>query len=203
MKFAVIHQYRKQYSIQIMCRFFGISRSGYYRYVKNLDRPRKNADIADMIRQCHQACRRTYGYRRVQIWLEQERGIRLNEKTVLRIMRDYDLLSQIRRRRPYNKAVECVRRYPNLLNREFRAERPNQKWVTDISYIQTGEGVLYLSIIRDLYDNSIVAPRRLSGRLRSSLQTRFAWLREKRRSLQSCSSTVTRDSSTPPQHTLE
>lgn len=157
MKFAVIHQYRKQYSIQIMCRFFGVSRSGYYRYVKNLDRPRKNADIADMIRQCHQACRRTYGYRRVQIWLEQERGIRLNEKTVLRIMRDYDLLSQIRRRRPYNKAVECLRRYPNLLNREFRAERPNQKWVTDISYIQTGEGVLYLSIIRDLYDNSIVA----------------------------------------------
>ena len=157
MKFAVIHQYRKQYSIQIMCRFFGISRSGYYRYVKNLDRPRKNAGIADMIRQCHQTCHRTYGYRRVRIWLEQERGIRLNEKTVLRIMRDYDLLSQIRRRRPYNKAVECLRRYPNLLNREFRAERPNQKWVTDISYIQTGEGVLYLSIIRDLYDNSIVA----------------------------------------------
>lgn len=47
MKFAVIHQHRKQYSIQIMCRFFGISRSGYYRYVKNLDRSRKNADMAE------------------------------------------------------------------------------------------------------------------------------------------------------------
>lgn len=46
---------------------------------------------------------------------------------------------------------------PNLLNRDFHTERPNQKWVTDISYIKTGECVLYLSVIRDLYDNSIVA----------------------------------------------
>ena len=50
-----------------------------------------------------------------------------------------------------------MHRYPNLLDRDFHAERPNQKWVTDISYIQTGEGVLYLSMIRDLYDKSIVA----------------------------------------------
>ena len=133
-----------------MCRFFGISRSGYYRYVKNLDRPRKNADIADMIRQCHQACRRTSGCRRVQIWLEQEKGIRLNEKTVLRIMRDYDLFSQIRRRRSYNKAVECLRRYSNLLNREFRAKRPNQKWGTDISYIIPPlQNHLHLPVIRN------------------------------------------------------
>ena len=50
-----------------------------------------------------------------------------------------------------------VHKYENLLNRQFRAERPNSKWVTDISYIHTGSGVLYLSMIRDLYDNSIVA----------------------------------------------
>ena len=47
--------------------------------------------------------------------------------------------------------------YPNLLNRDFHADRPNQKWVTDISYIKTQQGTLYLSVIRDLYDNSIVA----------------------------------------------
>ena len=52
---------------------------------------------------------------------------------------------------------DCLHRYPNLLNRDFHADRPNQKWVTDISYIKTGQGFLYLSIIRDLYDNSIVA----------------------------------------------
>ena len=50
-----------------------------------------------------------------------------------------------------------VHKYENLLNRQFNADKPNQKWVTDISYIRTGQGVLYLSIIRDLYDNSIVA----------------------------------------------
>ena len=55
------------------------------------------------------------------------------------------------------KYGEALHRYPNLLNRNFVADRPNQKWVTDISYIRTGQGFLYLSVIRDLYDNSIVA----------------------------------------------
>ena len=71
-------------------------------------------------------------------------------------MKKYNLLSDIRRRR-YVKYSQALHRYPNLLNRDFAAERPNQKWVTDISYIRTGQGFLYLSIIRDLYDNSIVA----------------------------------------------
>ena len=71
-------------------------------------------------------------------------------------MNKYNLLSVIRRRR-YVKYGEALHRYPNLLNRDFTAERPNQKWVTDISYIRTGQGFLYLSVIRDLYDNSIVA----------------------------------------------
>ena len=71
-------------------------------------------------------------------------------------MNKYNLLSVIRRKR-YVKYGEGLHRYPNLLNRNFTAERPNQKWVTDISYIRTGQGFLYLSVIRDLYDNSIVA----------------------------------------------
>jgi len=71
-------------------------------------------------------------------------------------MNKYNLLSVIRRKR-YVKYGEYLHRYPNLLNRDFTADRPNQKWVTDISYIRTGQGFLYLSVIRDLYDNSIVA----------------------------------------------
>ena len=71
-------------------------------------------------------------------------------------MNKYSLLSVIRRKR-YVKYGEALHRYPNLLNRNFAADRPNQKWVTDISYIRTGQGFLYLSVIRDLYDNSIVA----------------------------------------------
>ena len=72
-------------------------------------------------------------------------------------MNKYDLLSEIRRRRKYRQMGEQLHKYENLLNRQFQADRPNAKRVTDISYIHTTQGVLYLSMIRDLYDNSIVA----------------------------------------------
>lgn len=71
-------------------------------------------------------------------------------------MQKYNMLSDVRRKK-YRNYGEYLHRYPNLLNRDFNAERPNQKWVTDISYIKTHQGTLYLSVIRDLYDNSIVA----------------------------------------------
>ena len=76
---------------------------------------------------------------------------------MLRIMKKYGLLSEVRRRRQWVNLGQQVHKYENLLNRQFRAVRPNEKWVTDISYIHTKEGILYLSMIRDLYDNSIVA----------------------------------------------
>ena len=72
-------------------------------------------------------------------------------------MNKYGLLSEIRRRRKYKYMGQQIHKYENLLNRNFKADMPNAKWVTDISYIHTGQGVLYLSIIRDLYDSSIVA----------------------------------------------
>ena len=72
-------------------------------------------------------------------------------------MKKYDLISKIRRHRKWQQMGRQMHKYENLPNRQFHAQRPNSKWVTDISYIQTKQGVLYLSIIRDLYDNSIVA----------------------------------------------
>ena len=138
-----------------MCRFFGVSRSGYYGYVNRMEIPAKDLPLAEVIRKCQKACRSTYGYRRVHIWLDKH-GIHHNPKTVLRVMNKYNLLSVVRRKR-YVKYGEALHRYPNLLNRDFAADRPNQKWVTDISYIRTGQGFLYLSVIRDLFDNSIVA----------------------------------------------
>ena len=154
-KYNVIYRHREKYSINEMCRIFGISRSGYYSYVKRMDVPAKDLPLAEKIRECQTECKQTYGYRRVHIWLEKKK-IYCNPKTVLRVMNKYGLLSVVRRRR-YVKYGEALHRYPNLLNRNFVAERPNQKWVTDISYIRTGQGFLYLSVIRDLYDNSIVA----------------------------------------------
>ena len=72
-------------------------------------------------------------------------------------MKKYGLLSEVRRRRQWVNLGQQVHKYENLLNRQYQAVRPNEKWVTDISYIHTKEGILYLSMIQDLYDNSIVA----------------------------------------------
>mgnify|MGYP002508694766 CR=1 FL=1 len=138
-----------------MCRFFNVSRSGYYDFVARMDIPDRDLPLAEKIEECQKNCGKTYGYRRVHIWLERK-GIYHNPKTVLRVMNKYNLLSVVRRKK-YRNYGNYIHRYPNLLNREFNADRPNQKWVTDISYIHTQQGVLYLSVIRDLYDNSIVA----------------------------------------------
>ena len=151
----VIYRHREKYSISEMCRFFEVSRSGYYGYVSRMDIPAKDLPLAEKIRECQCECGKTYGYRRVHTWLERK-GIYHNPKTILRVMQKYNLLSVIRRKK-YRNYGEYLHRYPNLLNRDFHAEKPNQKWVTDISYIRTKQGVLYLSIIRDLFDNSIVA----------------------------------------------
>ena len=138
-----------------MCRFFKVSRSGYYSYVSRMAIPAWDLPLAEKIRECQEQCGKTYGYRRVHIWLERN-GIYRNPKTILRVMQKYGLLSVVRRKK-YRNYGEYLHRYPNLLNRDFSAERPNQKWVTDISYIKTGQGTLFLSVIRDLFDNSIVA----------------------------------------------
>ena len=154
-KYMVIYRNKDKYSISEMCRFFKVSRSGYYDYVKRMDIPAWDLPLAEKIRECQDECGKTYGYRRVHIWLERN-GIFCNPKTVLRVMQKYGLLSVVRRKK-YRNYGEHLHKYPNLLNRDFSAERPNQKWVTDISYIHTKQGVLYLSVIRDLFDNSIVA----------------------------------------------
>ena len=119
-------------------------------------RDRQDAQLAEKISECQNKTDKTYGYRRVWKWLK-DRNIERNPKTVLRVMKKYGLLSEIRRRRKWVNLGQQVHKYQNLLKRQFRADRANAKWVTDISYIQTKEGVLYLSMIRDLYDNSIVA----------------------------------------------
>lgn len=151
----VIYRHKNKYSISEMCRFFSVSRSGYYDYVKRMDIPAKDWPLAKKIKECQEKCGKTYGYRRVHIWLERK-GIHHNPKTILRVMQKYNLLSVVRRKK-YRNYGNVLHKYPNLLNRDFNAERPNQKWVTDISYINTAQGTLYLSVIRDLFDNSIVA----------------------------------------------
>ena len=139
-----------------MCRFFSVSRSVYYDFIKRIDEQDRDEALKALIEE-RRARRygKTLGCRKMQLWLEQQKNLHYNYKTVWRVMNKYGLLSVCRRRR-YYRPSEILHIYPNLLNRNFEAQRPNQKWVTDISYIQTPQGTLYLSVIRDLFDGSIV-----------------------------------------------
>ena len=157
MKYAAIFANKDRYNICLMCRYFEVSRSGYYDWLKRKDNPDKDDVLGNLICECQMATKQTYGYRRVRLWLLRETGLVINSKAVLRLMRKYNLLAEIRRPRPLYQRQQRMKIYENQLNRDFHATRPNEKWVTDISYIHTKEGILYLSVIKDLYDNFIVA----------------------------------------------
>ncbi len=146
-----------KYAATKMCLFYGISRSGYYAWKTRKDTPSKDIELVELIEECQRKHKRRYGYRRVALWLKNEKGMMVNHKKVLRITGKYNLLSVIRRRRLHRYVPNGNLVYENILNRNFYADRPNRKWVTDISYIVTPAGTLYLSAIRDLYDNFIVA----------------------------------------------
>jgi putative transposase len=145
-----------RYSVQEMCLFFEVSRSGYYAWFHRKEQPDKDLPLAELIRECQAKRGKIHGYRYIHLWLARKKQVNCNPKTVLRVMRKYDLLSEIHRRK-YYLCGEQMHRYTNWLDRNFKAEHPNFKWVTDISYIPTQQGFLYLSVIRDLFDNSIVA----------------------------------------------
>ena len=145
--------------MKAMCAFFGISRAAYYAWVKRIKGPDPDAAKKELIQKAYQASHRTYGYRRVTWWIAQNCGVTINHKAVLRLMNQLGIRSVARKRRIYTKMteLETYHSYPNLLNRDFTATKPNQKWVTDVTYILTREGWAYLSTIKDLFDNFIVA----------------------------------------------
>jgi transposase InsO family protein len=155
-KYLVIYNNKENYPVATMCNFFNVSRSGYYKFHNSRNSTAKNQDIIQMIRDCQLETKNTYGYRRVHIWL-QKQGVYRNPKTIYRLMAKHDLLSKIRRQRKYKFKGQVHHVYDNKLKQDFTASKPNEKWVTDISYIPTAKGFLYLSVIRDLYDKSIVS----------------------------------------------
>ena len=142
-----------------MCLFFGTSRAAYYAWVKKMDCSDPDQEPLEWVREAYQASRRTYGYRRITLWIGKHKGKVINHKAVLRLMNKLNLHSIVRKRKPYKKVTDLgtYHRYDNLLNREFTATRPNQKWVTDITFVSTQQGWGYLSTIKDLFDGFIVA----------------------------------------------
>jgi len=119
----------------------------------------RDSATKNLVEVAWQHSRRTYGYRRITDWIRREKGLLINHKAVLRLMQALGIRSVARKRKVYRRVEEIpnFHYYPNLLNRNFQANYPNQKWVTDVTYIQTGQGTMYLSVIKDLYDGFIVA----------------------------------------------
>jgi len=145
--------------VKAMCSFFSISRAAYYAWIKRSSKPDQDIERMELVREAWEKSRKTYGYRRVTIWIQQKKGVCINHKAVLRLMNKMNICSVARKRKPYKKMNELgtYHRYKNILNRDFSAEKPNQKWVTDITYVRTQQGWSYLSTIKDLFDGFIVA----------------------------------------------
>lgn len=158
MKYRVIYRHESKFSISAMCRYFEVSRSGYYGWVKRAGTVDRDIALSQLIRECHEKTKKTYGYRRIKLWLSREKGLIVNHKAILRVMNKTNQLARIRRRRPWVRYGQKINRFSNLLNQNFFSAYPNRKWVTDITYIPTKQdGILYLAAVKDLFDGSIVA----------------------------------------------
>ncbi len=111
------------------------------------------------IQEAYDKSHQTYGYRRITLWLQEHKRVCINHKAILRLMNKMGIHSVARKRKIYKKLdeVEARHYYPNILARDFTATQPNQKWVTDVTYVHTRQGWAYLSVIKDLFDGFIVA----------------------------------------------
>ena len=156
-KFMAEHE--SEFRIQRMCRILGVGRSGYYAWRSRPASQRTQADDAlfAKIQQEYQLSRGTYGSPGIHAALHKQ-GVKCGRKRVARLMRLHKLIGRKRqKRRPVTTqrdpgAIPA----PNLLNQEFCASAPNQKWVSDITYIETVEGWLYLASILDLFSRKVV-----------------------------------------------
>jgi transposase InsO family protein len=145
--------------VKALCGFFGVSRAAYYAWVKKLEKPDPDQERMQQVQAVYEASHKTYGYRRITIQLQRKHGLQINHKAVLRLMHKLHIRSVARKPNLYRKIEELGtyhHYYPNLLQRDFVASRPNQKWVTDITYIRLQAGWAFLSIIKDLFDGFIV-----------------------------------------------
>ena len=156
MKFAFIAA-EKAFPVSTMCRVFSVTRQGYYAYLKRraVKRPAE-VELQAQVKQAYAEGRGTYGSPRVVEALR-KKGIPASKRRVERTMRALGLQGCKRRRfRVTTKANPAHPVAANLLDRNFTADRPNQRWVTDISYVWTDEGWCYLAVILDLFSRAVV-----------------------------------------------
>lgn len=159
MKYGFIARHRTVWPTRPMCTVLGVSRSGFYEWLNRQPsrRAREDQRLLTLIRTSFTQSDSTYGSPRV--WDDLiEWGERCSRKRVARLMRSSELRARARRLRPPTdsgmRPEHCIA--PNVLDRQFEAAGPNQKWVADFTYIRTGEGWLYLAVVLDLFSRRAV-----------------------------------------------
>jgi putative transposase len=158
-RFRFVDQERAVYPVNLLCRLLKVSRSGYYAWRQRPPSARRLADevLAEQIRGFHLASRGTYGAPRIHADLA-DAGVRVGRKRVARIMRENGLEGVHRRgwRHGTTQRDLDARPAPDLLDRDFTATAPDQKWVADVTYVPTVQGWLYLAIVLDVFSRRIV-----------------------------------------------
>jgi len=157
--FEFVGREKANHEVRRMCRLLGASPSGYYASRRRPTCPRKTEDarLRDLIIAIHQRSRGNYGMPRIWDELRFDHNIRCSGKRVRRLMRQLGIKGTHRRR--YRKTTErdaSLAVAPDLMNRNFSATKPDEKYVGDITYIRTWEGWLYLAIILDVFSRRIV-----------------------------------------------
>jgi len=156
-KYAFIDAHRTEFRISTMCRVLRVARSGFYQWCRAPLSRRAIDDrrLLSLIRSSHLASGRVYGSPRVFDDLK-EAGERIGRKRVERIMRSHGIRGMRGYKKPRYTGGKPAATASNLLQREFTVERPNQAWVTDITYIRTWEGWVYLAVVLDLHSRMVV-----------------------------------------------
>jgi len=157
-KYAWIKGHKKQFPVTVMCRVLRVSTSGYYDSVKRNPCPQliRRSSIAQLAAVSYFESRRIYGHRKVHEDLIAE-GVVCCKETVRRIMRDVGLFSRIKRKFVVTTDSDhALAIAENIINRNFTADAPDQKWAADITYIPTRMGWLYLAVVMDLFSRRIV-----------------------------------------------
>lgn len=146
------------FAVTQMCRVLGLSTSGYYAWLKREPSARSQADrkLSERMKQIHRFSRDTYGRPRIYAELRAE-GEVVNHKRVGRLMREEGLVGATRRRKWRTTVRDKeARPAPDLVSRNFVATAPDQLWVADITYVPTGSGFLYLSVVVDAWSRRVV-----------------------------------------------
>jgi putative transposase len=159
MKFAFIKDHKPEFPVVDMCRVLEVSRSGFYRWAKEPvgKRARRRDELGAAIARVHKANRGVYGSPRVHAALVEE-GREVCRNTVAKVMKQRGIQARTHRRFKV-RTTDSKHGHPiaaNVLDREFAAEKINTRWTTDITYIHTDEGILYLAGVMDLCSRKIV-----------------------------------------------